>query len=99
SPAALPGGTTAAAYSQTFTASGGIGAYAYSVTAGALPPGLILGGDTLSGAPTAAGTYNFTITATDSLGFTGARGYSILMADPVVIITGPAAGALPGATA
>lgn len=54
--------------SQSFGASGGHGPYTYAVSAGALPDGLIL--DTASGAltgtPTSAGAYGFTIQATDS---------------------------------
>ncbi|MGN7774395.1 putative Ig domain-containing protein, partial [Phyllobacterium sp. 22552] len=65
---ALPGATAGTAYSQAFTASGGTSPYSYAVTAGALPAGITLNGGTgaLSGTPTAAGTFNFAITATDS---------------------------------
>jgi uncharacterized protein YhjY with autotransporter beta-barrel domain len=97
---ALPPATSAQPYDETFTASGGVGPYSYALTAGALPPGLSLtSGGVLSGIPTAAGTYNFTITAEDSHGFTTANAYSITATDPVVTLTTPAAGALPGATA
>lgn len=61
-------------YSAQYSASGGTAPYAYAVTSGALPPGVVLSAaGALSGTPTAAGTFNFTITGTDSLGFTGAR--------------------------
>jgi len=62
---ALPGATVGTGYSQTFTASGGTAGYTYARTLGTLPTGLTLSGGTLSGTPTATGTFNFDITATD----------------------------------
>ena len=101
---ALPGATAGASYSQTFTTSGGTASYAYALTAGALPPGLTLTGDTLSGTPNATGTFNFTIRATDSsTGGTGgpytvSNAYSITVAGPTITIapvtlTNPTVGA------
>ncbi|MDQ4629828.1 autotransporter domain-containing protein, partial [Janthinobacterium lividum] len=60
------------AYSQTFTAAGGIAPYAYSVSSGALPTGLVLNAATgiVSGTPTVAGSYNFTLQAKDAHQFT-----------------------------
>ena len=98
SPATLPNATTALAYSQTITDSGGTAPRTLSITAGTLPAGLNLVGSVLSGTPTAAGTSNFTITATDALGFTGSRAYTVVVADPVISITSPATGALPSVT-
>ena len=63
---ALPGATVGTGYSQSFTASGGTAGYTYARTLGTLPTGLTLSGGTLSGTPTAIGTFNFDITATDS---------------------------------
>jgi hypothetical protein len=79
SPTSLPNGTVGTAYSQTISASGGSGGYTYSKTSGALPAGLALNGSTgvLSGTPTTASTYSFTITATDSASNTGNRAYSV----------------------
>lgn len=72
SPSTLNSLTVGAPVSQTITASGGYGAYTYSIAAGALPPGLTLSsGGLLSGTPTTAGTYNFTVQATDSSTGTG----------------------------
>ena len=99
SPTSLPAATTAGAYNQTLTATGGIGAHSFAVTSGALPAGLTLDpSGLLSGAPGVSGSFNFTVTATDSLGFTGSRVYALAVDDPVVTVTGPAPGALPGAT-
>ncbi|GGP22624.1 IPT/TIG domain-containing protein [Silvimonas iriomotensis] len=48
------------------TASGGTGPYTYAVTSGAVPVGTTLSSGVLTGTPTAAGTFTFQITATDS---------------------------------
>jgi hypothetical protein len=51
-------------------ASGGVQPYTWSVVAGELPPGLALPRreNTISGTPTAAGTFTFTVRVTDDLG-------------------------------
>jgi hypothetical protein len=49
------------------TAAGGVKPYKWSVSTGAVPSGLTLANDgTLSGSPTAAGTFTFTIQTSDS---------------------------------
>jgi hypothetical protein len=61
--------TFGASYTAQFTASGGMPAYTYSVSAGTLPPGLSLNATTglISGSPNQLGTYsNITITAIDA---------------------------------
>jgi uncharacterized repeat protein (TIGR01451 family) len=66
-PAALSGGTVGTAYSETMSATGGVGPYTFAVTTGSLPGGLTLSGaGLLSGTPTAPGTFSFTITASDA---------------------------------
>ena len=67
----LPAGTVAIAYSQNIETSGGTLPIIWSVTAGSLPAGLTLAGNSMgvgviSGTPTAAGSSTFTVTATDS---------------------------------
>lgn len=81
-PATLPNPGLGFPYSQTISATGGAAPYTFSVTAGALPPGLALsplGPDTasLSGTPTATGTFSFTITAIDANGCPGTRDYRL----------------------
>jgi len=85
----LAAGTTGVAYSQTVTASGGTAAYAYSIASGILPTGLSLVPATgvISGTPTAAGTYAFTISALDSRGCAGSAAYSITISCPAISIT------------
>ncbi|MGG6461877.1 putative Ig domain-containing protein [Solilutibacter silvestris] len=96
SPATLPNATGGVAYSQTITASGGNGSYTYSLSAGALPPGVGLSSaGVLSGTPTAAGSYNFTVTATDGNSFTGSQAYTLAINAPTITLT-PAT--VPGAT-
>lgn len=62
----LPDGTVNTAYSQSLATNPSPVTETWSVIAGALPPGLTLDPETgiISGTPTAAGTYNFTVQAT-----------------------------------
>ncbi|MGD0931868.1 MAG: Ig domain-containing protein [Candidatus Korobacteraceae bacterium] len=62
-------------YSQNLTVSGGVIPYTWSITSGTLPPGLAFQGNcvdtrqpncTISGVPTMAGTYPFTVQVKDS---------------------------------
>lgn len=63
----LASGTVGQSYNQSVSASGGLTPYGYAVTGGTLPNGLTLSPTgTISGIPTAPGTFNFTLTATDS---------------------------------
>jgi len=87
-PATLPAGTGGAAYSQALSASGGSGGYTYNLASGALPPGIALSSSgTVSGVPTTAGSYNFTVSATDGFGFSGSRAYTLTVAAPTIAIT------------
>ncbi len=84
-PATPPNGTVGSPYNQTITASGGVAPHTFAVTAGALPNGLMLSTDgTLSGSPTAAGAFNFTVQATDSNRCRGARPYSMTISDGTI---------------
>jgi hypothetical protein len=58
---------TNVAFSQQLQMQDGVAPYSYSTTSGSLPPGLTLtSGGLLSGTPTTAGTYNFTVRGSDS---------------------------------
>ena len=105
SPATLPDGTYGAAYSQALTATedtgGAGGPFTLAVTAGTLPPGLGLDGTDgeLSGTATAAGTYTFTVTATDSGGFTASQSYTVTIDKADLYVTAAANSKTYGQTA
>ncbi len=93
SPTTLLNGTYGTAYSQTITATetaGGAGApYTFAITAGTLPTDLSLTtGGTLSGVQTATGPFSFTVTATDSSGYTGSQAYTLTVNALAVNLTG-----------
>ena len=69
----LPNGTTGIAYSQALTATAGFPPYAWSISSGALPAGLTLSTSTgvISGTPTAAGTFGFTVKVSGTTAWTG----------------------------
>jgi hypothetical protein len=79
-PATLPHGSTGSPYSQSLTAAAGVPPFMFTVSAGALPPGLTLSGaGVLSGTPTAAGTFNFTVGVADANDAPGSRAYSLII--------------------
>ncbi|SDA92623.1 putative Ig domain-containing protein [Mesorhizobium qingshengii] len=89
SPASLPGGVAGTAYSQTFSASGGTSPYSFALTSGTLPAGLTLAAGALTGTPTVAGSFSFTVTATDSTtgtAATGSRPYTLIVAAPTITL-------------
>lgn len=56
-----------ASYTQNLAATGGLGSYTWSMTAGSLPSGITLStGGVLSGTPSALGTFSFTATVVDA---------------------------------
>ncbi|MCW3070596.1 MAG: hypothetical protein JWO44_486 [Bacteroidetes bacterium] len=83
SPTSVANGTAGTAYSQSLSQTGALGAPTYAVTAGALPAGLTLSASgTISGTPTATGTFNFTVSAGDASGCVGSTSYSITIVCP-----------------
>jgi hypothetical protein len=66
----LSNGTVTQLYDRTVQATGGTGALTWSISAGSLPTGLNpINSSTgqITGTPSAAGTFNFTVRATDTL--------------------------------
>ncbi len=64
----LPNGDVSTAYSATLAGTGGVAPYTWAVASGSLPTGLQLNSATgnISGTPTSAGTYNFSVQLADS---------------------------------
>ena len=92
--AAPPAGEVNVGYSDQLAASGGTGTYTWT-TSGTLPGGVTLGSSTglLSGIPTAAGTYSFTVRVTDSSGQFATQAASVtVVADPLLGFGTPPAG-------
>ena len=83
--ASLPNGNLNAVYpSQSLTASGGSLPYSWSILSGSLPDGLTLDSMTgaISGTPTKAGTFNFTVRVTDATAMTAQADLSIMVFQP-----------------
>lgn len=63
---AVTSATVRQAFSQTFTQVGGLGTVAFRLNSGTLPPGLALAANgTLSGVPTQAGSFTFSVSIAD----------------------------------
>src|SRR5947199_113829 len=93
----LSGGTAGTTYSATLSASGGTSPYSWSVSSGTLPTGLSLSSSgTLSGTPTVAGAFPFTVAVKDAASASASASLSINVvtaAAPSVSISSPANGA------
>ncbi len=88
STASLTGGTVGSSYSQTLAVTGGVSPYSWAVTGGALPNGLTLAtGGVISGTPTVAGTFSFTVTVTDFKGTSATKSLSIAVVAPVATLS------------
>ena len=92
----LPGGAVAGTYSATLSATGGSTPYTWSLLSGTLPNGLTLNASgSLSGTPSLAGSFPFTVQVKDAAGLSASANFSINVASPVptIAITAPASGA------
>ena len=70
--------TVGVPWGVSFGGSGATPPYRYTLAAGALPPGItVIGQNGLSGTPTSAGTFHFTIQVTDVNGATGTADYPL----------------------
>lgn len=76
-------------FGQTFTATGGTGTYAWSVSSGVLPAGLVLDATkgTITGTPRTSGKFAFAVTATDAEGRSATVSNAITVASPLAIKT------------
>lgn len=72
-----------APYTGTFIGTGGTGPYTFAIFSGALPAGLTLTGDTVSGTPTETGTFNYTVRVKDSLAATADSPCQIIVGPPL----------------
>src|SRR5579863_3618777 len=84
----LPDGNQGSPYTGTVNASGGVAPYSWSIIGGALPTGLSLGASTtnsvtITGTPSAQGTFNFTVQIQDSTGATGMAALAITINAPL----------------
>ncbi len=86
-------GTYQTAFVGSAAATGGGGTLTYSLASGALPGGLSLNAATgaVTGSPTAAGTFNFTIQAADAFGDAATQAYQIVVSYPQLSISTAAA--------
>jgi len=76
----LPAGTSGTFYSQILGVTGGVPPYIFGLSSGLLPTGLTLISDgTISGTPTAVGTFNFDVTVTDSVGGTDVQSFALVI--------------------
>jgi hypothetical protein len=84
----VPFGTMGQAYSQTLTTTDGAPPFQFAVTGGMVPPGLTLSPTgTLSGTPTAMGSYGFDVSVTDANGRTGSGNIAITIVGPPLTVS------------
>ena len=100
---ALPSGRANSPYGQSVTASasGSTMPITYALTTGTLPSGLTIdpANGAILGTPTAAGTFSFTVTATDGAASpnSGAANYTLTISPAATFVFSPAGGSLPEA--
>jgi len=88
-PSSLPNGQVGTSYTATLVAAPLTPPCTWTITSGSLPPGLGLNAasGTISGTPTATGTYAFFVTVTDTIGPSAQQGFSITIASPPLTFT------------
>jgi hypothetical protein len=74
-------------FEAMLTASGGTSTFTWSLTSGTLPTGLLFADGAISGTPTEAGVFPFTVTATDSEGRVANYPARIVVAEKLVVFT------------
>jgi hypothetical protein len=78
---ALPDGTLGIAYNATVQATSGVLPHTWNVSGGALPDGLTLDGSagTISGTPTVANTFTFTLQVTDAESESATQDFTVVI--------------------
>ena len=98
--ASLSNGVVNVAYSTTLAASGGTLPYNWSVASGSLPSGLMLnaGDGVITGSPTGAGVFNFTVQVSDASSpvQSATKALSLAVASPPLVVTIWPTTAIPG---
>lgn len=88
SPASFPPVTVGTPFNQTLSATGGTAPYTFTITRGVLPPGLsFTTAGVLSGTPTGIITTELDITATDAVGVTSARSFTLKIDGAVITLS------------
>jgi uncharacterized repeat protein (TIGR01451 family) len=91
----LPAGEAGAPYSTQLVVTGGTSPFVWSIATGTLPPGVTLAAGTglLSGTPTAAGSYPFTVRVTDASSQTATQALTAVIAtQPTLTFPAPPGG-------
>ena len=88
-PSSLPTATVGSSYISSLTATGGTAPYTWSVLSGALPAGLTLNATTgtISGTPTASGSFGVTLRALDSGSNAGSVAYTLNVNPGTITVT------------
>lgn len=83
----LPQATANIAYSQELQAIGGTGSYTWSIVSGSLPAGLQLVNGSITGTPTASGTFPITVQVTDTANNVAQQPLTLVVVQPAVGIS------------
>ncbi|HKV39207.1 MAG TPA: putative Ig domain-containing protein, partial [Blastocatellia bacterium] len=88
-PGTLAAASAGTAYSPvTFSGTGSSGPFVLDF-AGALPAGMTYAAGVLSGTPTQTGSFQFTVSATDASGCSGATNYTLTIGCPTITVSPP----------
>lgn len=85
----VPSAEVGVRFGKTFTATGGSGAYTWTVSAGSLPAGVALdsGSGAITGIPRASGDFQFVLTVADSEGRSASATASVIVVPRLTINT------------
>jgi len=87
----LPGGAVSVGYSQSIVVVGGNAPYTWSISSGALPAGLTLSPSSgaITGTPTSAGGFTFTVQVVDASSVSVNKAFSMAVVAGLTITTAP----------